>query len=204
MDVGVPLPSVLPGRDRGRNRVPAEAPLSKRPSFGSVRPVGVSGARAEIEELYVRYSRAVYRRARELLGEDEAARDAAQEVFMRVIRAGGGVPAEPTPTAWLHRVTTNLCLNLLRDRNRRRGLLAREYRPDPVVPPTGEARAVVLQTLGRIPEELQEVAVYFFLDELTYDEIARLMGVSRRTVSNRLASFRELLGRLYPDVRFAS
>jgi len=66
-------------------------------------------------------------------------------------------------------------------------------------PPSGEARAVVAQILERIPEELQEVAVYFFLDELTYDEIARVLGISRRTVSNRLLAFRTLVERLFPD-----
>jgi RNA polymerase sigma-70 factor (ECF subfamily) len=158
----------------------------------------------ELEELYARHSRSVFRRARQLLGDEEAARDATQEVFMRVMRLGGAVPAQPTPTAWLHCVTTNLCLNQLRDRNRRKGLLTANYAPDVAVAPGGEARAVVLEILARVPEELQDVAVYFFVDELTYDEIARLMGVSKRTVSNRLSSFRELVGRLFPDVRFAS
>jgi RNA polymerase sigma-70 factor (ECF subfamily) len=158
----------------------------------------------DVERLYARYSRSVYWRARELLGDDEAARDAAQEVFMRVMRAGGNVPAEPTPTAWLHCVTTNLCLNQLRDRNRRRGLLSVGYAPETSVTPYGESRATVLQILQRVPEELQDVAVYFFLDELTYDEIARLIGVSKRTVSNRLSTFRELVGRMFPDLRLAS
>ena len=58
--------------------------------------------------------------------------------------------------------------------------------------------------MGRVPAELQEMVVYFFLDELTYDEIARLTGVSRRTVSNRLASFRDLMTRLFPNPRLAS
>ena len=146
----------------------------------------------------------MYRRARELLADDEAARDATQEVFMRVMRAGGAVPAEPTPTAWLHCVTTNLCLNILRDRHRRTGLLSRKYAPDTTVPPNGESRTALLEILARIPEDLQDVAVYFFLDELTYDEIARLLGVAKRTVSNRLLEFREVVGRLFPDLRLAS
>jgi RNA polymerase sigma-70 factor (ECF subfamily) len=158
----------------------------------------------DLERLYARYSRSVYRRARDLLGDDEAARDATQEVFMRVMRAGGKVPAEPTPTAWLHCVTTNLCLNQLRDRNRHRGLLSLRYVPQTSVTANGETRATVLDILRRVPEELQDIAVYFFLDELTYDEIARLTGVSKRTVSNRLSTFRELIGRLFPDLRLAS
>jgi RNA polymerase sigma-70 factor (ECF subfamily) len=157
-----------------------------------------------VEELYARYSRNVYRRARELLRDGDAARDATQEVFMRVIRMGGRVPPEPTPTAWLHRVTTNLCLNRLRDHSRRVGLLATEYQAPTSTSPTGEPRAMVLDVLGRVPAELQDVAIYFFLDELTYDEIAQLTGVSKRTVSNRLTAFREIVGRLFPELRLAS
>jgi RNA polymerase sigma-70 factor (ECF subfamily) len=164
----------------------------------------------QLEQLYVRHSRNVFRRARELLGDDDAARDATQEVFMRVLRIGGNVPSEPTPTAWLHRTTTNLCLNRLRDRRRRQEILTSAYAPAlmgagaAAAPPIGEPRAIVLDILDRIPEELQDVAVYALLDELTYEEIARLLGVSKRTVCNRLAAFREMVGRLYPDLRWAS
>ena len=81
----------------------------------------------DVEALYLRHSRAVYRRARQLLGDAHAAEDVVQEVFVRVIRGGGGgVPAEPSATAWLYRVTTNLCLNRIRDRRRRNHLSRRK------------------------------------------------------------------------------
>jgi RNA polymerase sigma factor (sigma-70 family) len=157
--------------------------------------------RKSVEDLYARHSRVVYRRARELLGDDDAARDAVQEVFVRVIRAEGRVPSEPSPTAWLYRVTTNLCLNRLRDKRRQGALLAQNYLPADEVRPTGETRATVMRILEQMPAEVQDIAVYFFVDELSYDEIARLTGLSRRTVGNRLAEFRELASRLFPDRR---
>ena len=58
--------------------------------------------------------------------------------------------------------------------------------------------------LSRVPDELQEIAIYFFLDELTYDEIAALTGLSARTVCSRLTTFRDLISRLSADVRSAS
>jgi len=139
-----------------------------------------------------------------MLGDEEAARDATQEVFIRVMQRGGSIPDQPTPTAWLHCVTTNLCLNVLRDRNRRKALLASKLASENVVLPTGDSRATVQQILTRVPEELQDVAVYFFVDELTYDEIAHLIGTSRRTVSNRLTAFRDMVRDLFPDLRLAS
>jgi RNA polymerase sigma-70 factor (ECF subfamily) len=158
----------------------------------------------DLEQVYARYSRSVYRRALRVLGDVEAARDATQEVFVRVLRAGGEVPEEPTPTAWLYRVTTNLCLNRLRDRRRQEALLAENYVGPYIVPAAAEARATIRQILTRIPEDLHEVAVYFFVDELTYDEIAPLLQVSRRTVSNRLAAFRTLVAELSSETRSAS
>jgi RNA polymerase sigma-70 factor (ECF subfamily) len=161
-------------------------------------------AQRDLEEVYARYSRSVYRRALRLLGDAEAARDATQEVFVRVLRAGGDVPAEPTPTAWLYRVTTNFCLNQLRDRNRQEALLTANYLDADIAPAAAETRATIRQVLTRIPEDLHEVAIYFFVDELTYDEIAPLLQVSRRTVSNRLAAFRTLVAELSWETRSAS
>jgi RNA polymerase sigma-70 factor, ECF subfamily len=156
------------------------------------------------EAFYTRHSAAVYRRALKLLGDKEAARDATQEVFVRALRGSAKVPSLPTPTAWLYRVTTNLCLNRLRDQRRAKDLLSGSGTPDISIPATAETRAMVAEILGRVPEELQDIAVYFFLDELTYEEIAPLVGVSRRTIGNRLAAFRELVGRIFPDARLAS
>ena len=42
--------------------------------------------RSELDQIYARYSKSVYRRARQLLGDVEAARDATQEVFLRDAR----------------------------------------------------------------------------------------------------------------------
>jgi RNA polymerase sigma-70 factor (ECF subfamily) len=157
-----------------------------------------------LEDLYARYSASIFRRSRVLLGNDDSARDATQEVFMRVMRMGGQVPSDPTPMAWLYRVTTNLCLNRLRDQSRRSAILASAAPAPATAEPNAEARAAVKEILGQIPEAMQDIAVYYFLDELTYDEIARLLGISKRTVSNRLAAFRELIERLFPDRRLAS
>ncbi len=152
--------------------------------------------RDQVDTLYTRHGRAVYRRARELLGDNEAANDVAQEVFIRVIRTGRPIPLEPTPSAWLYRITTNLCLNRMRDGNRRATLLSERYPAVGNVQPTAEVRVIVASMLCDLPPDVQEVVVYFFVDELSYDEIARLTGLSRRTVGNRLATFRQVAHRL--------
>jgi len=154
-------------------------------------------------EIYARYGRTVLRRAHQLLGDAEAAQDILQEVFVRVLRLGGDLPRDPTPTAWLYRVTTNLCLNRLRDQSRREALLSRRYTLGTALP-AGESRALVKQILQHIPEDLQDIAVFYFVDELTQEEIASLLGVSPRTISNRLADFRALVADVSAERRSAS
>jgi RNA polymerase sigma-70 factor (ECF subfamily) len=145
--------------------------------------------------VYDRYSRCVYRRARALLGSDDAAKDATQEVFLRVIRLSDPARFKANPVAWLYRVTTNLCLNNLRDA-RRRGAILSTWNPDALRSGDADARTMLRTILGAVPEELQEVAIYYYLDELSHEEIASIIGVSRRTVGNRLATFLTLTGEL--------
>jgi RNA polymerase sigma-70 factor, ECF subfamily len=143
---------------------------------------------------YDRYGRVVLARARLLLGDGDAANDALQEIFLRLITSETHILDEPSPTCWLYRVTTNLCLNKLRDEKRRRELIAHHHRanvdeePDVAIDP--ETRALVIQILSGIPEDMQEIAVYRYVDEMSHEEIAGLTGISPRTVGNRLVMFK--------------
>ena len=75
---------------------------------------------SDIDILYRRYGPLVLRRARAILGDEEAAQDAAQEVFMRAMTKGHAFRGESSPVTWLYRITTNYCLNQIRDKSRRR------------------------------------------------------------------------------------
>jgi RNA polymerase sigma-70 factor (ECF subfamily) len=142
-------------------------------------------------DLYARCGAMVLRRARSLLGDEEAAWDALQEVFVRALRSGRAFRQESSPTTWLYRITTNYCFNVLRDAGRRqeklRGLPpALPDRGDPSPP---DVRLALSQILARLPDELCEIAVYHHVDRMSHDEIAAVMGVSRRTIGNRLKDF---------------
>ena len=148
---------------------------------------------AAIEMLYRKYGPAVLRRARALLRDEQAARDLMQEVFVQAIREGERFRGEASPMTWIYRITTNLCLNRIRDESRRAQLLA-ENLPDPdeAREATAEQRATLASILRRVPEELREIAVYYSADQMSHDEIAALVKSSRRTVGNRLDEFRRL------------
>jgi RNA polymerase sigma factor (sigma-70 family) len=138
---------------------------------------------ARIRFLYG-YRCQVLKRARHLLGHEE--------VFLRLIDADARMLLHPEPLAWLLRVTTNLCLNRLRDDRRRRQLLAVRTPGADQNNRDADARTAVAQLLTGVPEDLQQIAVYHHADGMTCDEIAPLFGVSRRTIGNRLLAFQRL------------
>lgn len=143
-------------------------------------------------ELYQRCASMVARRARQILGADDAAQDATQEVFMRVLDAFPDLLAARPSVSWLYQVTTNHCLNVIRDSRRRQGLLHVRGQVGPV---TSEIETPLALLLGGLPDHLHEVAIYYYVDEMSQQEIAQLLGVSQRTVSTRLEEFRATLQR---------
>jgi RNA polymerase sigma-70 factor, ECF subfamily len=145
----------------------------------------------EIDDLYRKYGPMVRRRARAILGEESAAQDALQEVFVSVVRSWGAFRREASPVTWLYRTTTNHCLNRLRDERRRVELeeAAFGHREEKATVPLDD-RATLAALLRSVPDELREIAVYYYVDEMSQDEIADLLKVARRTIGNRLEAFR--------------
>jgi len=147
-----------------------------------------------LQELYDRYGACVFRRARTLLGDPDRARDATQEVFLRAAQDPERVRAHPLP--WLFRVTTNLCLNNLRDHQRRVRILANRS-ADVAADQAADARLAVNQLLARVPPDLKEIALSYYVEDLSHEDIALMFGVSRRTIGNRLAAFQALADELF-------
>jgi RNA polymerase sigma-70 factor (ECF subfamily) len=147
-----------------------------------------------LEQIYDRYRTKVFRRARTLLRDPDRARDAMQEVFLRAAQHQVRMSAHPLP--WLFRVTKNLCLSDVRD-DRRRGHLRAIHVFETVRECEADARVALKQLLARAPEELQQIAICYYIDDLSHDEIAGMFGVSRRTIGNRLATFQALADELF-------
>jgi len=152
----------------------------------------VTGGPPSIEELYRTYGPSVLRRARSLLGDEQAARDAMQEVFVRAMQSKVEFREGVSPMTWFYRVTTNYCLNQIRNRGRRLRVLSREMSSEPVAAAVAEDQVAVKEILSRVPDELGQIAVYYFIDHMKQEEIAEIIGVSRRTIGNRLEEFKKL------------
>jgi RNA polymerase sigma factor (sigma-70 family) len=148
----------------------------------------------DVEALYRRYAPMVLRRCRRLLENEEKAVDAMQDVFVQLIRREGTLN-EGAPSSLLYTMATNICLNILRaerSRPRTRGdeiLLTIAGTDDP------EARALNRHLLDRLfARELpstKTIAVMHFVDGLTYEEVAREVGLSVSGVRKRLRTLKE-------------
>src|SRR5262245_20397423 len=147
----------------------------------------------ELDDAYRRWGGQIYRRCLKLLGDGAAAEDATQEVFVRLMRHAGRLSAEGGYLPWIYRVATNYCLNALRDGARLEvrepaAFTQGEGEQENVVAQLG-ARELSAQLLRRFDEETRAIAVLSLVDGLGRDEVAEVMGVSRKTVGKKLARF---------------
>jgi RNA polymerase sigma-70 factor (ECF subfamily) len=148
-------------------------------------------------EPYRRYGPALLRKAERMLQDRDEAKDVVQGLFLDLLQR----PDTPTDLPYLYRAVTRRCLNHLRDRRNQGRLLASEDETlrgpartrldDRVVD-----RQLLASLADRVDQQAWEILVYHFVDDMTQDEIAGLIGASRKTVVRRLAAIREEARRL--------
>lgn len=164
---------------------------------GTIVPGDRQGAR--FETLFLRHYGRVHGILRRLLGSDEAAEDAAQEVFLRLYRQETPPTDDVGLSRWLARVATNLGLNILRSERRQRNHLqhsavldraeepVREDRQDPArVALAGEETAQVRAALDGMSERARALLI-LRNSGLAYAEIAEALEVAPGSVGTLLA-----------------
>jgi RNA polymerase sigma-70 factor (ECF subfamily) len=157
-----------------------------------------------VARLYRRYGPIIYARCLRLLRDDAEAEDATQETFLRVQRHVHRVADEQDALRWIYRVATNYCFNELRNRKRRPAPVA--VLPDRAAATPGSDqriadRQLVLQLLERMPEKVKSAAWLYHADGFEQEEVARILGVSLRTVATRLALFSQKIQKLLAQAR---
>jgi RNA polymerase sigma-70 factor (ECF subfamily) len=150
----------------------------------------------DVEALAERYGPMVFRRCRQLLRDEDEAMDASQDVFVRLLEHRGGLEAR-YPSSLLYRIATNVCLNRIRDRGRRATtsddeLLVRIASAGAAGADT-EARLTLDRLFGRHPVSSRTIALLHYLDGLTLEQVAEVVGLSVSGVRRRLRSLRQTL-----------
>lgn len=149
-----------------------------------------SSAGKDVGQLFQQHGALVYRRAFRLLGRRQDAEEATQEVFVRVMRGLDGFENRSSVTTWLYQITTHYCLDLLRNGARRRQLLAQQLVAEDRQEPASASDIVLLrQLLSECDEQQGRAVVYVYLDGMSHEQAAEVLGVSKRTVGNLIERF---------------
>ncbi len=149
----------------------------------------LAGDAGAFTELARRHERRVYALCLRILGDRDDAADASQDAFLMVLRKLDQFRGDAAFSTWLHRVTVNVCYDHLRSA-KRRPLLHRadDDHPMETGPPIADhADAVadahdVAAGLAAVPEDFRIALVLADIQDLPYDEIARVLDVPVGTV----------------------
>jgi len=161
------------------------------------------GSADSFEVLVQRHGARVYNLCLRILGDPDEAADASQDTFLAVLRKLNTFRGDSAFTTWLHRVAVNACYDSLRGKRRRPVLQIvrdEDERPETSLPAPDHADQVVFsvdvaKALLEVPEEFRVVLVMADVQDLPYDEIARVLEIPVGTVKSRMFRGRAALGR---------
>jgi RNA polymerase sigma-70 factor (ECF subfamily) len=147
---------------------------------------GILAGRSEaLEQLAEAYQKPVYNLAARLLGPDGDAEEAAQEAFVRILSRLDRYDQRKPLFPWVYTVALNAIRN--HRRNDRRRLVGRwaavSWRSADAGPERDlirrEDQGRLLDRLDRLPDRDREAVVLRYLQDLDYDDLARIWGVSK-------------------------
>jgi RNA polymerase sigma-70 factor (ECF subfamily) len=170
------------------------------------------GDEAAFAELVRRYRNQITNYVYRLTNDYEIAVDLAQETFLRVYRAAERYQSSYAFSTYIYRIATNLAISELRRRKRHRLVsLTGFFQPreqggedcelDPAdLQPLadtalveGERRQAVARAIATLPEKYRVPLVLRDVEERSYEEIARILGMSEGTVKSRISRARAFL-----------
>ncbi|HXP87784.1 MAG TPA: sigma-70 family RNA polymerase sigma factor [Bryobacteraceae bacterium] len=173
--------------------------------------LGAGRYRDAFELLLARYQHKVFRLSWSMLGDQTAAEEMAQDVFLQIWRVLPGYRGEASLSTWIYAITRNRCLT---QRKKSRDcsaasieepgvLRAAEARLSTRERPSNEADVVAL--MAQLPPQYRQALTLFYLEEKSYEEVAALLGLPVGTVKTYLHRARkQLAGSLDPLRREAS
>lgn len=173
------------------------------------------GDRSAFDKLILKYQNHVFNIAYGMLSDYEDASDAAQEVFIKIYRGLPSFREQASFTTWMYRICSNVCSDMLRKRQRRgmqisidddgpenpaAELPASEPGPDERLEQNERQRAV-RDAIASLRNEYREIIVYCDIEQMSYDETAKILRCPVGTVKSRLNRARNALRKKLSEKR---
>jgi RNA polymerase sigma-70 factor, ECF subfamily len=165
-----------------------------------------SGDQRAFKQLVERYQRKVYAVAYGMLKDKEEARDVAQEAFVKVYKYLDHFKGDASFYTWLYRITANICIDQMRKKGTSRGD-AVEF-DETIATDTAEANIGALGSklgtnpqkamlrkelaekieaaLQEVPEKHREILLMREVEGMSYEDLAKVLGIPKGTVMSRL------------------
>ena len=158
----------------------------------------------DIEAIYRRHVKAVWRLCYSYLGSSADADDATQVTFMRLVDHPREFDGEGHERAWLLVVAGNVCKDVLKSSSRTRVVAMPDDGTEPAADSSQGAGVdpalvverqddEVLRAVRARPERDRDVVYLYYYEGMKTDDIARMTGDPPSTVRNRLRDARTLL-----------
>ncbi|HEV2687197.1 MAG TPA: sigma-70 family RNA polymerase sigma factor [Bryobacteraceae bacterium] len=148
--------------------------------------------RQAFELLMPRYQHKVFRLAYSMLGNRALAEETTQDIFIRIWKALAGYRGQSSLSTWIYSVARNTCLTALK-RNAASLLPLEAIRVDSRVGGSSEHGIDWQRLLSQLPEKYRQVLVLFYMQDKSYDEVARLLDLPMGTVKTNLHRARKEL-----------
>lgn len=148
-----------------------------------------TGDRAAWEELYRKYNPSLGYYLRRLIGSDALAEDVQQEVWLSVVRNIARLKSPEAFTVWLYRIARTRALDRMQGQVRHSELIeesAEAVNASDDEPFSPEDAAQVHAGLATLAAAHREVLLLRFMEDLSYEQIAEVIGSSVGTVRSRI------------------
>jgi RNA polymerase sigma-70 factor (ECF subfamily) len=166
---------------------------SQIPEDEDIKLIAKHDSSRAIDLIVRKYRDKIFRHALYVVKDYQEAVDVTQEVFIKAMRENRFFEDEFKMKAWLFRVTSNLCFNIVRDRKRRGGILDRMVKVNSIAPDQisrirhNQRQQNVLSKLEKLNEKHREILYLRYYSDLSYAEIAETLDIQLGTVMSRLS-----------------
>lgn len=173
------------------------------------------GDAAAFEELVVRYQGQVFNLCLRMTADAEDAADLTQEAFVKVWKSLDTFQFDAAFSTWLYRLASNCCLDFLRSKKRRPTVsltMETEEEDEQTLDvsddaPTPEEAAISKEeretlrlAMQSIDAEQRQILTLRVVNDLSYSDIARVLGIREGTVKSRLSRARESLRKKLTEI----
>lgn len=185
-------------------QLPRNALTRNQTPFGVLVERAAAGDTAAFEQIMIHSQQRVMALSWRILGNEADARDASQEVFLRVYKYLGRFKQDQDFFAWLYRITVNVCRDLLKQRQNRTDRF-RSLSEDPAEEmfdiPFADANAeqaliqaqrreLISRAIATLPFKERASIVLRDIEGRSTDEVAQILKSSSATVRSQISSAR--------------